>query len=85
MREIKVTIQPDGATKITTQGFTGTACKDATRAIEKALGANTGSSDAVKHILLNADGRPTPFESLDGWQRFLPPDVSVYHQIGGGL
>ncbi|WP_169704393.1 DUF2997 domain-containing protein [Candidatus Kuenenia stuttgartiensis] len=41
MREIKVTIQPDGATKITTQGFTGSACKDATRAIEKALGVVT--------------------------------------------
>lgn len=54
-------------------------------AIEKALGANTGSSDAVKHLLLNADGRSERFDALVGWQRFSPPDVSVYHQIGGGL
>lgn len=41
MPEIKVTIAQDGTTKITTKGFTGTACQDATKAIEKALGAVT--------------------------------------------
>ena len=38
MPEIKVTVAPDGATTITTKGFTGTACKDATRELERALG-----------------------------------------------
>lgn len=41
MHEIKVTIAPDGTTKIATKGFVGGACKDATKAIEKALGAVT--------------------------------------------
>ena len=54
-------------------------------AIEKALVANTGSSDAVKHILLNTDERALQFGSLDSWQRFTPPDVSVYQQIGGAI
>jgi hypothetical protein len=53
------------------------------RAIEKALGANTGSSDAVKHILLDTDEQA--IQSLDSWQRFSPPDVSVYQQIGGAI
>ena len=54
-------------------------------AIEKALFANTGSSDAVKHILLSAKGQASEFGSLEDWQRFSPPDVSVYHQIGGAI
>ena len=54
-------------------------------AIEKALEANTGSGDAVKHILLNAKGQASELGSLDEWQRFSPPDVSVYHQIGGAV
>ena len=54
-------------------------------AIEKALSANTGSSDAVKHILINTCGQATHFGSLKNWQTLPPPDVSVYHQIGGAL
>ena len=54
-------------------------------AIEKALVANTGSSDAVKHILLSDNGQASEFGSLDDWQKFSPPDVSVYHQIGGAI
>lgn len=38
MREIRVTIAPDGTTKILTQGFAGVLCRDATREIERALG-----------------------------------------------
>lgn len=41
MQEIKVTIAPDGTTKLETKGFAGKACKDATKEIEKALGAVT--------------------------------------------
>lgn len=39
MKEIKVHIAKDGDVKIETSGFTGQACKDATKALEKALGA----------------------------------------------
>jgi hypothetical protein len=52
-------------------------------AIEKALYANTGTFDAVKHILLNGHGQITRFGSLENWETLPPPDVSVYHQIGG--
>jgi hypothetical protein len=54
-------------------------------AIGQALCANTGCSAAVKHILLNGHGQATEFGSLENWQTLPPPDVSVYHQIGGGL
>jgi transposase len=54
-------------------------------AVEKALDANTGSSDAVKHILINNCGQTDHFGSLKNWQTLPPPDVSVYHQIGGAL
>jgi len=52
-------------------------------AIEKALYANTGSSDAVMHILINANDREVQFGSLKNWQTLPTPDISVYHQIGG--
>ena len=54
-------------------------------AIEKALEANTGSSDAVKHLMINSHGQAIGFSSLENWQTLPPPDVSIYHQIGGGL
>jgi transposase len=54
-------------------------------AVEKALYANTGSSDAVRHILFNARGQAEHFSSLENWQTLPSPDVSVYHQIGGVL
>lgn len=54
-------------------------------AIQKALYANTGSSDAVKHILINSHGQAANFGSLKNWQTLPLPDVSVYHQIGGGV
>ncbi|MEJ2170572.1 MAG: IS21 family transposase, partial [Desulfobacterales bacterium] len=54
-------------------------------ATEKALEANSGSSDAVKHMLINPHGQAADFGSLINWQTLPPPDVSVYHQIGGAL
>jgi hypothetical protein len=35
---IEVTISPQGETRIETRGFTGAACREATRALEAALG-----------------------------------------------
>jgi hypothetical protein len=38
-KSIQITVSPTGGTKIETTGFTGSACQDATRALEAALGA----------------------------------------------
>ncbi len=38
MKTIEITVSPQGATSIRTAGFTGGACKDATRDLERALG-----------------------------------------------
>lgn len=38
---IEVTISPQGETRIETRGFTGAACREATRAVEAALGIRT--------------------------------------------
>lgn len=40
-KSIQITISPSGGTKIETSGYTGSACQDATRALEAALGAKT--------------------------------------------
>ena len=40
-KTIEITITPKGETKISTSGFSGSACQDATRNIERALGAKT--------------------------------------------
>ncbi len=59
--------------------------KDIEAAAEKALEANAGSSDAVRHILASAHGQAADFGSLENWRTLPPPDVSVYRQIGGAL
>lgn len=41
-KTIQIIVDPKGGTKIETSGFTGSACQDATRALEQALGAVTG-------------------------------------------
>jgi hypothetical protein len=59
-RTIEITVSPAGATSIKTSGFSGSTCKDATRELERALGATaserllpefysrTGNSDRVQ-------------------------------------
>ena len=37
-KTIEIIVSPQGATSIKTTGFTGGACKDATRDLERALG-----------------------------------------------
>jgi hypothetical protein len=39
-KTIEITVSPEGATSIKTAGFTGSACKDATRELERALGVS---------------------------------------------
>lgn len=41
---IQVTVSPKGETKIETSGFTGSSCQDATRELERALGATASES-----------------------------------------
>ncbi len=41
MPQIIIDIKPDGQTTVDAQGFNGSQCKDATKAIEKALGVTT--------------------------------------------
>ena len=38
-KRIEITVSPEGATSIKTSGFTGGSCRDATRDLERALGA----------------------------------------------
>jgi len=38
MKIIEITISPTGETTVQTKGFAGSSCRDATRALEKALG-----------------------------------------------
>jgi hypothetical protein len=41
-RIIEVIVSPKGETTVTTKGFGGTSCRDASRALEDALGQRTG-------------------------------------------
>ncbi len=57
---------------------------DIESAVQTALESNVGSSEAVKHILINQKGSSEfSFVALDNWQSLPPADVSVYDQIGG--
>lgn len=38
MKTIEITVSPNGETIVTTRGFTGASCRDASRFIEQALG-----------------------------------------------
>ncbi len=38
MKTIEVTVSPAGETRVETKGFAGTACRDATKLLERALG-----------------------------------------------
>lgn len=58
---------------------------DIESAVEKALSANAGSSQAVKHILIESQDRSLPIVPLENWQTLPPPDVSIYEQIGGAV
>jgi transposase len=59
------------------------AC-DIESAVDKALTANAGSSQAVEHILKGSQHDPS-FVTLENWQTLPPPDVTIYGQIGGAI
>jgi hypothetical protein len=41
VRAIEITVDPKGATRIETKGFTGGSCREASRFVEEALGRTT--------------------------------------------
>jgi len=41
MKTIEVVISPEGKSSVTTKGFAGTSCRDASRFLEQALGSRT--------------------------------------------
>jgi hypothetical protein len=41
MRTIKIIVSPKGETTVTTKGFVGASCRDASRFLEHALGQQT--------------------------------------------
>jgi transposase len=61
------------------------AANDIQSAVEKALSANAGSSQAVKYILIESQDQSPPIVPLDNWQTLPPPDISIYQQIGGAI
>ena len=41
MKTITIIVSPDGETRVETKGFAGASCRDASRALEQALGRQT--------------------------------------------
>ena len=44
MTTIEITVGPRGETKVETKGFTGGACREASRFVEEALGRRTAET-----------------------------------------
>ena len=44
MKIIEITVGPKGETKVETRGFSGGACREASRFLEQALGARTAEA-----------------------------------------
>jgi hypothetical protein len=44
LKTIEITISPTGETTVQTKGFAGSACRDASKAIERALGEKTAET-----------------------------------------
>lgn len=58
-KTIEITVSPQGATSIKTSGFTGGSCRDATRDLERALGAS-----GTEHLLPEYFQRASTGEQL---------------------
>ena len=46
---IEVTVSPKGEIKIETKGFTGASCRDASRALEQALGVRESEEPTAEY------------------------------------
>ena len=51
MKTITIIVSPDGKTKIETDGYTGSACREASEFIEQALGRKTGEQFKSEYFL----------------------------------
>ena len=49
MKTMEILVSPQGATTITTKGYTGQSCKDATRELEKALGTVVAEAKTAEY------------------------------------
>ena len=49
MPTIEIIVDPQGATKIQTKGYSGKACQAATRDLERALGTNTADKKTAEY------------------------------------
>ena len=58
-KKIEITVSPEGATSIKTTGFSGSSCRDATRDLERALGAS-----GIEHLLPEYFHRASTAERL---------------------
>ena len=53
MPTIEIIVSPQGETKITTKGFAGRKCQDATRELERALGTKTADKKTAEFYATN--------------------------------
>jgi hypothetical protein len=44
MKTIEITVSPKGETRVETRGFSGPACREASRFVEQALGTKTAET-----------------------------------------
>lgn len=44
MKTIEIAVNPNGETKVETKGFTASACREASRFVEQALGARSAEA-----------------------------------------
>ena len=58
MKLIEIIVDPTGRTHVETKGFAGTACQEASRFVEQALGRRTGER------LTGEFHQPQPVEAL---------------------
>lgn len=53
---IIVRVSPDGEVKVSVEGLSGASCADATRAVERALGATTADAKTAEFNKVAAQG-----------------------------
>lgn len=72
MKVIELTVSPDGETRLETNGFQGSVCREASRFLESALGASMSetlkeefhATESQENVDLQQDGDTSPGLSL---------------------
>jgi hypothetical protein len=63
VKTIEIIVSPKGETKVETKGFTGGACREASRFLEQALGPRTGEQltpEFYQDQTINQDLKQSP-------------------------